>query len=94
MVLKIIFFIGVVNLILFFFFYFKWLFTFSRVKKESIIELFNKGIILPYYVNYKNTEFTTEFIKKLNRYRSYMIAFLVGAFLLTIIYNILIEIKA
>lgn len=93
MVPKLIFFIGVINLILFFFFYFKWLFTFSRIKKNTIIELFNKGIILPYYIYYKNTEFSKEVIKKLNKYRSYMIVFLVSAFLLTIIYNVLIEIR-
>ena len=87
------FFIGSVSIILVFAAYIKWLILYARFRKCTVSDLYSKGIILPFKITDSEKKIKKDDARKLNKTRRLIFTFLLIAFLITILFNVLYEIK-
>jgi hypothetical protein len=85
--------IGSGSIVLVFITYVKWLVLYARIKKSTISKLYSKGIALPFKITESEKEINEGDKMKLNKTRKLLFTFLIIAFLIAIMFNILHDVN-
>lgn len=80
--------LGILCLLIAFFFVYKWYFLYAKIKKINLIDIFFKGYYRPKFMHPNNTSFDKKETAELNLYLNITFVLMGIAFVLVLVYNI------